>query len=33
MISNEKSLNYKVVDLDESYLYKVYLHPSSNKML
>jgi hypothetical protein len=34
MILNGKTLNYKVVDLVESYnSYKVYLHLSSNKKL
>jgi hypothetical protein len=31
MTSNEKTLNYKVVDLAVSY--KVYFHPSSNKKI
>jgi hypothetical protein len=31
MISNEKILNHKVIDLDESYKFHInlYLHPSS----
>jgi hypothetical protein len=35
MISNEKKLNYKVVDLVESYKFhkKIYLHPSYTKKL